>query len=108
MILSKTIDEVVNGEDVQTELEVEFEVTPLTPAKTYGPPEFCHPAEGGYAEISEIWEVVAFVHPNKAVSMRRVKTREDLFDIEEFMEYLEDECYQMYCSENEVDDYLED
>ena len=34
--------------------EVEFEGTPFRPARTYGPPEDCYPAEGGEAEILAI------------------------------------------------------
>lgn len=29
------------------EFEIEFELTPLIPAMTYGPPENCSPEEGG-------------------------------------------------------------
>lgn len=36
------------------EFEVEFSSTPYVPAKTYGPPENCHPAEGGEVEIETI------------------------------------------------------
>ena len=37
-----------------TEFEVEFEASPYVAAKTYGPPENCHPAEGGEVEIESI------------------------------------------------------
>lgn len=37
-----------------TPFDVEFEATPLVPAKTYGPPENCHPAEGGEVDITEV------------------------------------------------------
>jgi len=36
------------------EFEVTFSSTPFVPAKTYGPPENCHPAEGGEVEIESI------------------------------------------------------
>lgn len=36
------------------EFEVEFSSTPYVPAKIYGPPELCHPAEGGEVEIESI------------------------------------------------------
>jgi hypothetical protein len=31
--------------------EVDFTQTPVTPAQTYGDPEYCYPAEGGETEI---------------------------------------------------------
>lgn len=36
------------------EFEVEFDASPLVPAKTCGPVENCHPAEGGEVEINSI------------------------------------------------------
>lgn len=36
------------------EFEVEFSASRLIPAKTYGPPENCHPEEGGEVEIETI------------------------------------------------------
>lgn len=36
------------------EFEVEFSATDYIPAKTYGDPENCHPAEGGEVEIESI------------------------------------------------------
>lgn len=36
------------------EFEVEFSSTPYIPAKISGPPENCHPAEGGEVEIESI------------------------------------------------------
>lgn len=33
------------------DFEVEFDGLPFVPAKCYGPPEDCYPAEGGEAEI---------------------------------------------------------
>ncbi len=47
-MFTKTID----IDDV--EFEVQFSYIPLKPAKTYGPPENCHPAEGGEVEIESI------------------------------------------------------
>ena len=37
------------------EFEVEFAGTPFVPAKTWGPPENCYPAEGGEPEVEEIY-----------------------------------------------------
>ena len=36
------------------EFEVEFNASPYIPAKISGPPENCHPAEGGEVEIESI------------------------------------------------------
>ena len=36
------------------EFEVEFEASRFVPAKTYGPPENCHQAEGGEVEIETV------------------------------------------------------
>ena len=36
------------------EFEVEFEASRYKPAKTYGPPENCYPAEGGEVEIETV------------------------------------------------------
>ena len=36
------------------EFEVEFSASRLIPAKTYGPPENCHPEEGGEVEIESV------------------------------------------------------
>ena len=37
-----------------TEFEVEFSATPYVAARTSGPAEMCHPAEGGEVEIESI------------------------------------------------------
>ncbi len=40
------------GEDgEETPVLVEFSMSPRVPARTYGPPEDCSPAEGGEVEI---------------------------------------------------------
>lgn len=36
------------------EISIEYTQTPFIPARTYGPPEDCHPAEGGEVEIIDI------------------------------------------------------
>ncbi|CAA2140505.1 hypothetical protein [Hyphomicrobium sp. ghe19] len=38
--------------DEQIELEVNYSLTPYYPARTYGAPEDCYPAEGG--EVDEL------------------------------------------------------
>lgn len=35
------------------EHEFEVEITPFVPAKTWGPPESCYPAEGGECDPTE-------------------------------------------------------
>lgn len=33
------------------DVNIEYSMTPIIPAQTYGPPEHCYPAEGGEIEI---------------------------------------------------------
>lgn len=44
----------VDGTWMSTWIEVEGEVSQYYPAQTQGPPDICHPAEGGDAEITRI------------------------------------------------------
>jgi hypothetical protein len=81
-ILHTSIEEIQDGEYIETDLEIEFNYTPYIPAKTYGRPEDCHPAEGGDVEILEIWETVVHVSDNKCVSNRRVRLRDGLMALE--------------------------
>jgi hypothetical protein len=46
------IEREVNGEDVETTLQVELSIEPFVRGKYYGPPENCFPDEGGFAEIN--------------------------------------------------------
>jgi hypothetical protein len=39
-----------SDEDLEIEVTVEGSYVPFVPAKTYGPPEDCYPAEGGYCD----------------------------------------------------------
>jgi hypothetical protein len=41
--------------DEELEINVEFDATPYIPAKTYGLPENCYPAEGGEIEITAVF-----------------------------------------------------
>lgn len=47
-----TISYTLTRADEDIDIEVEYEVARYYPAKTYGPPEHCSPAEGG--EIEEL------------------------------------------------------
>jgi hypothetical protein len=46
-----TVCTIERGED-QIDIDVEYSLTRFYPARTYGPPEDCYPAEGG--EIEEL------------------------------------------------------
>lgn len=41
-------------EEYTIPIEVEYDATPYVPAQTYGPPENCHPEEGGEIDIISI------------------------------------------------------
>jgi len=43
-----------NGDYTEYEFEVEFSASKIVPAKIWGPPEHCYPAEGGEVEITSI------------------------------------------------------
>lgn len=40
--------------DVETCYDINCEVTPYDPGRTYGPPEKCYPPEGGEVEIESV------------------------------------------------------
>lgn len=40
----------LDGDEIEIEVEVVGDYVPYTPARTYGDPSNCHPAEGGYAD----------------------------------------------------------
>ena len=46
------------GEWIEDEYEIEFEYSPLVPARTAGPPELCHPSEGAEVDICGVrWKL---------------------------------------------------
>lgn len=45
---------VTRGEE-DIDICVDYEMTPIIPAQTYGPPENCYPAEGGEITITSVW-----------------------------------------------------
>ena len=47
-----TVD--AKGEDVETIYDIECDLTPYDPGKTWGDPETCYPPEGGDGEILSI------------------------------------------------------
>lgn len=48
------IDYEIERENVSAILSVTGYAYPFIPARTYGPPEYCYPSDGGYGEISGI------------------------------------------------------
>lgn len=45
---------IYTGDDTETIYEIECDVTPYDPGRTYGPPEKCYPPEGGECEIVSV------------------------------------------------------
>ncbi len=39
---------------LELDLDVIYTITPIIPAKLFGPPEHCHPAEGGEIELFSV------------------------------------------------------
>ncbi len=68
------------------DLKVEFEYEPIIPAKTSGPPENCHPEEGGEVEINEVylegWDVTALLS-DKVQELIKKEIKEKLSDLDE-------------------------
>lgn len=52
-----------DGRDFELEVEVQGDVSRYVPAKTTGPPEDCHPAEGGTVEdITPVsWDLTGWI-----------------------------------------------
>lgn len=46
--------EIEPAADLPVELVVTYTGSPIIPARTYGPPEHCYPAEGGEVEIQSV------------------------------------------------------
>ena len=47
------VEHLINNEWIEYEYEVEYQYSPPVAGRTYGPPENCYPAEGGYADDFE-------------------------------------------------------
>ena len=47
------VEHLINKEWIEYEYEVEYQYSPPVAGRTYGPPENCYPAEGGYADDFE-------------------------------------------------------
>lgn len=62
--------------DAETELDVE----PIIPAKIYGPPENCYPAEGGDFTPTECAECGAEIRPETVCDLYEAKVRSDRDD----------------------------
>ena len=45
----------ITVEVLGVDLEIEYDGTPFVPARIYGPPEDCYPAEGGEATINAVY-----------------------------------------------------
>jgi hypothetical protein len=48
-------DTVVDFSGTMCDLEVEYIMSDYVPARLYGPPEDCSPAEGGEVEVGRCW-----------------------------------------------------
>lgn len=48
----RTYIEVIGpGVDLEVPVDIDYTITPYDPGRTYGPPEFCYPPEGGEIEV---------------------------------------------------------
>jgi hypothetical protein len=50
-----TVKWFITRDDEEIEIEAEYEVEPLDPGCSYGPPEFCEPPSGGEISSLEVW-----------------------------------------------------
>jgi len=60
------------------EHEFEVDITPFVPAQTYGPPEYCYPAEGGECDPTECPKCNALIDQEEV--SERASEREIDFD----------------------------
>lgn len=81
----------LDGDEIEIEVEVVGDYVPYTPARTYGDPENCSPAEGGYAE-----DVTAIFSDNgKPRAIPLTKDEVDMFT-EQLADAADDEAEARY------------
>ena len=68
--------------DDEIELTIEYSVAPYYPAQTYGPPENCHPAEGG--EIEDMTVTDANGEPIELTDQEREKIEAHIYDTHDY------------------------
>lgn len=55
---TKTLYLSICGAETEVDAEISYSFTPGHPAKTYGPPEDCYPAEGPEVEVEEVTVII--------------------------------------------------
>jgi hypothetical protein len=107
MFLDTSIEETVDGELVETDIRVDFDYDRAIPARTYGPPEMCHPAEGGDVSICGFTEMILTKHPVSGVNyLTEGRSRNDLYSNKHFMDRVIEDC--AIKGEEETEEYPDD